>query len=270
VAKRLAQEFGVDLGRVRGTGPGGQVRERDIRDAAAAGAVRTAPDTAPPYAVLPESTIRKTTAQRMAQSAAIPQFHLTVPIEMTALLAARAASKSAPAPTITAMLVKAAAGALTSHPRVNAQWVDGQVRNYRAVNIGVAVATEHGLVVPIVHDAHRLSLPEIDRQLAEKRARAARHALTVDDVGDGTFTISNLGAAGVLHFTALINPPQTAILAVGALHTAWAGEGTTPRPVPTCMATLTGDHRAMDGMDGLRFLQALKNAVEAPETSSAG
>jgi pyruvate dehydrogenase E2 component (dihydrolipoamide acetyltransferase) len=272
-ARRLAQQLSVDIGRVPGTGPGGQVRERDVQAAAAARAGSaesvSAEDVAePPYRVLPESSYRKATVQSVTHSAAIPQFHLTVPLDMTAVVHARAHADRDRRPTITAMLVKAAAAALDRHPRLNAWWVEGEVRHYREINIGVAVGTADGLAVPIVHGADRLSLVDIDRCLAEKRRRAAKHDLTLADVRGGTFTISNLGPAGVLQFAALINPPQTAILAVGALHSAWSAAGGQSRLVPTCLVTLTADHRAMDGTDAASFLRSLQAIVQSPETWS--
>ena len=201
---------------------------------------------------------RKTTAQRMAASAAIPQFQLTVRARMETLLQTRDRLDEPRRPTITAYLTKAVAEALRRHPRLNSTYEEGQLRLHPVVNIGVAVATEMGLAVPVVHDAVRLSVVDIDEQITRLQDRASRQRLRMDDVQGATFTISNLGQAGVLQFAALVNPPQTAILAVGAIQPDPGGEGR------GCLLTLSCDHRALDGIDGAEFLRTLQTLLQQP------
>lgn len=269
IARRIAADLGVDLTKVDGSGPRGRITERDVRAAADAREQGSLPDLEAAekrYTVLRDSGYRRTTAQRMIASAEIPQFQLTRQLEMTALLATRSALPDPERPTITAMLVKAVAQALQEHPRLNATFVDGEVRHYFDTNIAVAVATDDGLAAPVIHRANTLSVADINAGLATKRSKANQRRLDLTDVSDGTFTISNLGAAGVVEFTALINPPQTAILAVGALHPAWVIGASQPRSAPCCMVTLTCDHRAVDGADGAKFLESLASVVAKRET----
>lgn len=268
IARRLARELNVDLHEVAGSGPRGRVSEADVKAAAKR---HTAPssDEEPVYKVLPMTNYRRRAAQRMQQSASIPQFQLTIQLEMTALLTTRESFPDDGRPSITGMMIKALVRPLREHPRLNARYIDEEVRHYHSINIGVATATDVGLAVPVIHAVDQLTLSAIDRQLRETRTRASRQELSLDDVRGATFTISNLGAAGILHFTALINPPQTAILAIGAVHHAWMSAESQPRMAPACLVTLSCDHRATDGMDGARFLQTLKATVEDPATWSA-
>lgn len=267
IARRIAEDLGVDLRKIKGSGPRGRITEQDVR---------TAPDThdenslavpdaaESPYEVLRESGYRRTTAQRMIVSAEIPQFHLTIQLEMTALLAVRSELSESDRPTITAILVKAVAEVLNRHPRLNAVFVNGEVRHYFDTNIAVAVATDEGLAAPVIRGANNLSVTEINQALIEKRTRATQRRLDLEDVSDGTFTISSLGATGIVEFAALVNPPQAAILAVGSLHPAWVIGAAQPRLAPCCMVTLSCDHRAVDGADGAKFLQTLKSVVANP------
>lgn len=267
-ARRLAAQLGVNLSRLQPTRRDGRITEADVR--AAAGGASSATDPHPPhapaapgtaegdaYTVETPTSYRKTTAQRMAASAAIPQFQLTVRAEMGALVQTRRrAGEHRPA--LTAYFVKAAAEALRRHPRLNSTYEEGALRRFQAINVGVAVATPAGLAVPVIHGADRLSPRDIDAQLADLRKRAVAQQLRIEDVRGGTFTISNLGERGVLQFAALVNPPQTAILAVGTLHT--EGENDAPRS----LLTLSCDHRALDGMDGAEFLDTLRGLLEQP------
>jgi pyruvate dehydrogenase E2 component (dihydrolipoamide acetyltransferase) len=269
-ARRLAAQLGVNHSQLRPTRPDGRITEADVRAAAAAATSATeppAPDHPPPgaavgqpYSIEAPTPYRKTTAQRMAASAAIPQFQLTVPAEVGALVQTRQRSGATVRPGLTAYLVKATADTLRRHPRLNSTFEEGTLRRFHAINLGVAVATAAGLVVPVIRDADRLSVREIGAQLAELRGRAAAQRLRIEDVRGGTFTISNLGQAGVLQFAALVNPPQTAILAVGALHNDAASGA------PRLLLTLSCDHRALDGADGAEFLQTLRTLLEHPAT----
>ena len=212
----------------------------------------------------PLSAMRRSIAARMTRSAAIPQFRLVreAVIEMPDQAAGR------PKATYTDLLLWATARALTEVPSVNAGWVEADppsVRVHPAVNLGLAVAVDDGLLVPVIADAAALSLERIavERRRVEQAARQGR--LRPGDLEGGTFTVSNLGAAGIDEFAALINPPEAGILAVGAVK---------PRPVvvegmlvaaPTVRLTLTGDHRVFDGMEGAKFLAALVAHLGPPD-----
>ena len=249
LARRRAKELGVDISGVEGTGPRGRVTEDDVvraHEAAQAGAPESRP--------LPR--MRRAIARSMTRSAAIPQFRLVreVVIEMSDHAA------DGPKATYTDLLLWAAAKALAERPSVNASWIDGDppsVRVHPAVNLGFAVAVDDGLVVPVIPDAASLSLAQTSAQRRRLEQAARRGRLRPENLEGGTFTVSNLGAAGIDEFTALINPPEAGILAVGAVK---------PRPVvvkgmlvaaPTVRLTLTGDHRVFDGMEGAKFLAAL-------------
>jgi pyruvate dehydrogenase E2 component (dihydrolipoamide acetyltransferase) len=193
----------------------------------------------------------------MAASAAIPQFQLTIRVSLETVLRRRAAVPAERRPGVTAYLIQAAAEALVAHPRLNSTYEDNEVRQHHAVNIGVAVATEDGLAVPVIHHAPGLSADEIHVRLQGLRHRAGLHELRLEDVRGGTFTLSNLGP-DILQFAALVNPPQTAILAVGTIHPDSTGH-------PRCFLTLSCDHRALDGADGAAFLRTLRAHLEQPD-----
>ncbi|GIH71793.1 dihydrolipoamide acetyltransferase family protein [Sphaerimonospora thailandensis] len=234
--------------------------EREIEKAEKAGDVEEVPLTA----------VRRITARRLIQSVQqAPHFYLTTMVDAEPLLAFRAEvntrlGERGPRVTVTDLIVKACAIELREHPEVNASWADTRILRHRRVHIGIAVALDDGLIVPVVHDADVRTLTEIAREahaLADK-ARAGR--LTLDELGGGTFTVSNLGPFGIDHFTAVINPPQAAILAVGAAQ---------PQPVVrdgelavgTMMAlTLSIDHRVLDGATGAAFLTGLKELLQQP------
>ena len=257
LARRRAAELGLDPAGVEGTGPGGRVTEADVMNAHEAAQARAGE-------LGPLSAMRRSIAARMTRSAAIPQFRLVreAVIEMPDQAAGR------PKATYTDLLLWATARALTEVPSVNAGWVEADppsVRVHPAVNLGLAVAVDDGLLVPVIADAAALSLERIavERRRVEQAARQGR--LRPGDLEGGTFTVSNLGAAGIDEFAALINPPEAGILAVGAVK---------PRPVvvegmlvaaPTVRLTLTGDHRVFDGMEGAKFLAALVAHLGPPD-----
>jgi pyruvate dehydrogenase E2 component (dihydrolipoamide acetyltransferase) len=202
---------------------------------------------------------------------AAPQFVLSVDVDMSRILALRGAS---PAGTksedsanvsITSVVVKAAALTLKKHPRLNASFVDGRLMLYEPVNIGVAVGGDAGLTVPVVLSADQKTLSRIDEEIRALQEKAQRARFSERDLAGGTFTISNLGMFGVDRFDAIINPPQSAILAMGGIRImpVFSGEdGLIPRPVVTL--SLTVDHRAMDGLHGAKFLADLKAILEEP------
>jgi len=262
VARRLAEQLGVDLARVAGTGPGGSITRADV-ETAAGGA--PGPGRAGPAAGAPESLTRvqRAVAKHMAEAAVVPTFAAEIEVDMTACTELRRSLD--PAPSYNDLVVKACALALRDHPRVNSHYTEEGFVAGPAINVGIAVAAEDALLVPVIHDADRKSLAEIAqeaRELAEK-ARAGR--LAPADLDGGTFTVSNLGMHGVLRFEAILNTPQAAILAVGAV---------TPRPAvgsdgglvvrSLLSATMVSDHRILYGADSARFLARVKELLEAP------
>ncbi|MDX6485752.1 MAG: hypothetical protein QOF43_905 [Gaiellaceae bacterium] len=259
-ARRLARERSVRLEDVKGTGPHGAIQAADIVTQVAEG--RTAP--AQPVA----SNAWKTMADRMQQSwRDVPHFFLERDVDATRLNSWRAASRRRPGyegVTHTDLLIVICAAALADHPRVNATWRDGSVHYQEAINIGIAVATEDALIVPVVHGAERLELKAVAQARSDLVARARERKLRPADVTGGTFTISNLGMFGVDAFHAIVNAPQAAILAVGRILdriVAVDGEAVV-RPMLTL--SLSFDHRVVDGAEGARFLDTLASLAEEP------
>ncbi|TFD85246.1 MULTISPECIES: 2-oxo acid dehydrogenase subunit E2 [Cryobacterium] len=205
--------------------------------------------------------MRRTAARRMVVAWEAPVFHLTVEVDMTEASRAKEVVSGA---TVTDVLVRATAHALTSVPEVNVH-VDGEaVVSFQRAHVGIAVATEKGLTVPIIHNADQLDLEEIALRRRDIVGRARTGGLGREDITGGTFTISNLGMLGVTRFDAIVNAPQAAILAVGATirRNVWTEDGGAWRPIAEL--TLTSDHRALDGAVAARFLAALKSELEAP------
>lgn len=297
-ARRLARELGVDLKQVVGSGPQGRIQSEDVRRAYAvqAQAVAAVPAAAtevtkpvtpaptvealgvqtPIAEVIPLAGIRKVIAQRMQQSAQnAPHIHLEITVDATAAEALRARANQRLKPgqakvSLTAVIARACAWALTQHPRLNA-WLMATPQNEQIiipaqVNLGIAVAVEEGLIVPVVRDAARKSLLQLATEINDLVERARQNRLKPEDVVEGTFTISNLGMFGVERFTAIINPPQVAILAVGSLRReVVADEQGQIHVRPVFTVTLCADHRVVDGAVGARFLADLREALEQPE-----
>ncbi len=273
VARRLAGELGVDLAVVQGSGPNGRVIKRDV-EAAAVAAVPAAvitpelPDTE--FVDLPLSQMRKTVARRLAESLGpVPHFFLTVDVDMARALQARGrvnellAAQGAKA-SLNDMVIKAVAVALTHHPECNAWWQGDSIRRFNRVHIGVAVAVPDGLITPVVRDAHAKGLGRISTEVRELAGRAREKKLQPHEYTGSTFSISNLGMFGIEEFTAVINPPEAGIIAVGAVE---------ERPVardgelvvrPRMRVTMSCDHRVIDGAQGARFLATLKSFLEEP------
>jgi pyruvate dehydrogenase E2 component (dihydrolipoamide acetyltransferase) len=297
LARRLAKEHGIDLASVTGTGPGGRIVRADV-DAAVARAGRApqpaggsqpspartaaaATASAAPVAqrreddeVVPLSAVRRITAERLTASAAAPQFYLTTLVEADRLLAVRAevnaglAARAGDGETVkvsvTDLLVRICALVLRQHPEVNASWGGDAILRHRHVNVGVAVAMDDGLIVPVVHDADTATLADIATRTRDLAQRGRTGRLKPDEFSGGTFTISNLGMYGIDHFTAVVNPPEAAILAVGA-GTAEPVVRDGQVVVRTIIKmTLTSDHRVLDGATAAAFLRDLKNALENP------
>jgi pyruvate dehydrogenase E2 component (dihydrolipoamide acetyltransferase) len=266
-ARRLAADRGVDLASLAGSGPHGGVVAADVLAAAgtsAAPSLAAVPSTAP----LEVAPAWRRMAERLSTSwQTAPHFFLSRDVDAGRLVSWRASVRAKPGyehVTHTDFLVKLSAEALARHPRVNATWSDGTIVPTEEVNVGIAVATEDALVVPVVHGADRLSL----RDVAERRRSlvgAARDGrLRPDDVTGGTFTVSNLGMYGVDAFLAVLNPPQAAILAVGRIVDRVVAVGGVPAVRPTLTLSLSFDHRVVDGARGAEFLDTLASLIEEP------
>jgi pyruvate dehydrogenase E2 component (dihydrolipoamide acetyltransferase) len=269
LARRIARERGIDLASLHGTGPEGRIVAEDVEGAPTGAAPAPAAPPMPAGEVERRelTNVRRTIARRLTEAWQIPVFQLQLSADMTrvnALLERLRADESAPKTTVTDVLTKVCAAALIRHREVNAQWTDEAIVLHPSANVGLAVAAPQGLVVPVIKGAERLTLAEIATARADLVTRAREGRLQRADLEDGTFTISNLGMFGVESFTAVLNPPQAAIVAVGA-----AVDRAVPLDgelVVRPMLTLTGtfDHRAVDGAPAAAFLQALKELLEEP------
>ena len=270
LARRLASERGVDLSQIAGSGPGGRIVKSDVERVGAA-ALPSTPETAKGEVRIQELTkAQQVVARRMAESkATAPHFYLTIEIEMTKAVEARAAIKAAsregdPVPSYNDMVVKACAIALTEFPKANGAYRDGRFELYSRVNVGVAVAAEEGLVVPTVFDADRKGLRQI---AAETRALATKvrdGSVTPPELSGGTFAVSNLGMYGIEEFAAVIDAPQAAILAVGAIREAPTVRDGEIVPARLMKVTLSCDHRILYGAEGAELLARLKQLLEEP------
>jgi len=274
LARRLARERGIDLATLRGTGPEGRIIAEDVeqggrREPAAAPASNSLLQAIPAGEAerIPLTSIRKTIARRLTEAWQIPVFQLQASADMTrvnALVARLREGDPDVRLTVTDVLTKICAQALMRHREVNAEFTEDAIVLHPSANVGLAVAAPQGLVVPVIRGAERLSLTEIAQVRADLVGRARENKLRAEDLEGGTFTISNLGMYAVESFTAVLNPPQAAIVAVGATQdrVVPAGGETAVRP----MVTLTGtfDHRAVDGAPAAAFLQTLQESLEDP------
>jgi pyruvate dehydrogenase E2 component (dihydrolipoamide acetyltransferase) len=269
LARRIARERGVDLRSLRGTGPDGRIVAEDV-ERAETGAPRASgsePQSPGDVEVRQLTSIRRTIARRLTAAWEAPVFQLVVSADMTNALALVERLRELhpdERPTVTDVLTRVTAAALMRHRDVNALFVDGAIHVYPTANVGIAVAAPQGLVVPVIRGAERLSIAETARARGEVVQRARDNKLQQADLADGTFTISNLGMFGIEQFVAVINPPQVAILAVGATEDRVVARDGELAVEPTMTMTLTCDHRAIDGAVGAQFLQTLKQLVESP------
>jgi pyruvate dehydrogenase E2 component (dihydrolipoamide acetyltransferase) len=269
-ARRLAAERGIDLDSlVGGSGPHGALVAADIPGGTPAPAAPAAAATppAPDGEELPLSRIWSIMAERTAQSwTSAPHFYLLREVDAGRLGSWRevAAKRLGRGVSVTDLLVRATAAALQAHPRVNAAWADGSIRLNGEVNVGIAVAVEDGLVVPVIHGADRIGLEAIAARREDVVSRAREGALRPEDVERGTFTISNLGMYGVDAFNAVVNAPQAAILAVGRIVDRVVAVEGSPAVRPTMVLTLSCDHRVVDGARAAEFLDALATLIEEP------
>jgi pyruvate dehydrogenase E2 component (dihydrolipoyllysine-residue acetyltransferase) len=264
-ARRLAAERGVDVDALRGSGPGGAVLAEDVLAAkSAAAAVAPTPRIVAPAPSV--GTVWRIMADRMTQSwTTAPHFYLVREVNASRLIAWRDRAKlKIPGPTYTDLLVKLVAAAIAQHPRVNVSWKDGTIVQHPDINIGLAVAIDDGLVVPVIHRADTLTLAEIAARRADLSTRAQSGKLRPADIQSGTFTISNLGMYGIDAFNAIVNPPQAAILAVGRIADRVVPVNGQPAVQPQMVLTLSCDHRALDGARAAQFLGALADLLEEP------
>ena len=266
LARRIARERGIDLASLSGTGPEGRIVAEDVERAE----VGAAPAAAQPPGAIERrelTSIRKTIARRLTEAWQIPVFQLQVSIDMTrtdALVASLREHDEGPKTTVTDVLTKVCASALMRHREVNAQYTDDAILLLPTANVGIAVAAPQGLVVPVIHGAEQLRLVEIAAARADIVARAREGKLQRADLEDGTFTISNLGMYRVERFTAVLNPPQAAIVAVGATEDRAVAVDGELAVRPTMSVTGTFDHRAVDGAPAADFLQTVKELLEEP------
>jgi pyruvate dehydrogenase E2 component (dihydrolipoamide acetyltransferase) len=275
LAKKIAKEKGIDLNLVTGTGESGRIVKRDVEQFSPAAAVTAAPAQTAVFVpagqekqeAIPNSQMRKTIAKRLGASKfSAPHYYLSVEFDMDAAIAFRKQYNSIPDTKISFndIVVKAVALALKAHPQVNSQWFDDKMVLNHHVHVGVAVAVEDGLVVPVLKFANEMNLPQIGSQVRDFAGRARSKKLTPQEMDGSTFTVSNLGMFGIGEFTSIINQPNSAILSVGAI---------VQKPVVkegeivvgnTMKLTLACDHRTVDGATGAQFLQTLKEYIENP------
>jgi pyruvate dehydrogenase E2 component (dihydrolipoamide acetyltransferase) len=293
LARKVAQQNNLDINQLQGSGPGGRVVIRDVEQALAQGQPAAAPSLAagaapevsltPTTAAqqtagdqdLPNSMMRKTIAKRLlAGKNEAPHFYLTISAEMTKLLEWRAQLNaevqperpdSPPKVSVNDLIILAVSRALLRHPQVNASWQGSFIRRFGTVDISMAVAIEDGLITPIIRNAQQLGVRDIARQSRELAKKAKDNALKPEEFQGGTFSISNLGMMGIEEFTAIINPPQAAILAVGAtIPTPWVNDEGEVIVQKRMKMTMSCDHRVIDGATGALFLQTLKRYLENP------
>ncbi len=298
LAKRIAEEKGIDLKQVHGTGPEGRIVKSDVESfvpsakpaqpqpaqqpapvqQAAPAEQKAAPQPAPApqaqatsvggdYEDVPVSQMRKTIARRLGESMfTAPHFYLTMEINMDKAMELRGTVNAVSPVKISFndFVLKAAAVALKQHPNVNSSWLGDKIRRYKYVNIGVAVAVDEGLLVPVVRNADQKTLSTIAAEVKEMAAKAKDKKLQPKDWEGSTFSISNLGMFGIDEFTAIINPPDSCILAIGAIKSAVAFVNGEVKPTNVMKVTLSCDHRSVDGATGAAFLQTLKEFLENP------
>lgn len=286
LARKVARDHGIDLASLVGTGPGGRIVNSDVKAAVAAiekpltdgAAPSRGTGPRPPIAPaasdeltddleVPLTAVRRITARRLTQSTTVPHFDLTIVVDAGEMLAFRGqVNRRAQGAkvSVTDLLVRACAVTLRRHLQVNSSWAEDHILQHRRIHVGVAVALDDGLIVPVIRDADRKSLGEIAAETRALSERARAGHLTPDEYAGGTFTISNLGMHGIDHFTAVLNPPEAAILAVGAASdepVVVQGQVTSRTIIKL---TLSVDHRVLDGSVAAAFLHDLKDTLEEP------
>jgi len=289
VARRMADQAGIDLGLIEGTGPGGRIVKDDVEQAIATGSAEPGTAAVPSPSVAASgvssvaaasgparleakdvelSMMRKAIASRLTQSIGpVPHFFLTSEIDMGRALDMRKEMNQRIAPEkvgVNDLLVKATAEALARHPDINASWAGDRIRHHASADIGIAVAVEDGLITPVLHEADRKGLLQIARETADLVARARERKLMPEEYQGATFSVSNLGMFDIDQFTAIINPPEAGILAVGSTiekPVVVDGEVAVRRRM---RVTMSCDHRVIDGASGARFLRTFRAMLENP------
>jgi pyruvate dehydrogenase E2 component (dihydrolipoamide acetyltransferase) len=281
LARRLAREQGIDLGALQGSGPGGRIIRRDIEAAqshagSTAAAGSAAPAAARPRAAAtgedfqeqPLTQIRKTIARRLSESIGpIPTFYLTAELDLSKVTELRQAMVDMGDEfkvSVNDIILKAVATALAQHPEVNAHWLGDRIRYHNRVHLGMAVATEDGLIVPVIFDADRKRMSEISRESRELAKRARERKLKPEEYTGSTFSVSNLGMFGIDQFTAIINPPEVGILAIGAAEDKVVVRDGEFAVEKRLRVTMSCDHRVVDGAVGAEFLRTLRRMIENP------
>lgn len=274
LARRLAAERGLDLAGIGGSGPGGRIVKRDVEAAPgitptpAAPRPALRPSSGEDYRDVPLTQIRKTIARRLAESIGpVPTFYLTAEFDLERAAEMRTAMAElgdAYKVSFNDIILKAVATALAQHPECNAHWLGDQIRYFNRVHLGMAVAVEDGLITPVIFDADRKGLREIATEARELAARARDRRLKPEEYTGSTFSVSNLGMFGIDQFTAIINPPEAGILAIGGIESrpvVLNGDVVVRRRL---RVTMSCDHRVIDGATGARFLQTVRRLLEVP------
>ena len=294
LAKRIAKQAGIDLASVKGSGPNGRIVRADVEgkqasapatkaESAAAQPAQAPAPAAPkpatpapaitaPHTKVPNTNMRKVISRRLGEQQLVPHFFLTAHVEIDKLLALRAelngkSPKDGPGAyklSVNDLVIKACAVALRRHPNVNASWTEDAIIQYHDVDISVAVSLPEGLITPIIRNADRLGLAAVSNAMKDLAGRAKAGKLKPEEFQGGTFSISNLGMFGTAEFTAIINPPQAAILAVGAGTRQAVVKGDEIKIATVMSITITADHRVMDGAAAAEFVQTVKGLLEEP------
>jgi len=273
LVRKLARERSIDLGAVEGTGPQGRIIKRDIESHPSASRGSTASSgQRPSPRIVKASSMRRTIARRLTESKqSVPHYYLTIDVDIAPLADAREAMNAQleaknDKVSLNDLIIKAAAMTLRRVPEVNASWMDKEIHYHQVVDISVAVAIEDGLMTPVIRDADRKGVAEIAREVRELAVRARDKKLQPEEMTNGTFSISNLGMFGIEEFSAVINPPEAAILAVGTIRNEPVVEGGAIVAARRMRFTMSCDHRVIDGATGAKFMAALKATIESPPT----
>jgi len=271
LARKLARERGIDLTKVRGTGPGGRIVKEDVLRALEEKEAASAVEKVAAREEFSLSRVEKIMAERMEESKReIPHFYLTVEVDFSEVVKLRGdlleefEEEKKVHLTYTDFIIKACARALKKFPKVNSHYKDGKIITFSNVNLGLAVARENGLVVPVIKDADKKDIFEIAGKREELVKKAVDDKLSLEDIEGGTFTLSNLGMMGIKNFMAIINPPQVCILATGKIEEKVIANEEEIVVAPVMEMTLSCDHRVVDGYLGSKFLQEVKKGLEKP------
>lgn len=268
LARRMAREMGVSLESVQGSGPRGRIVAADVKNAKTAPAAPAARAEARATSTIPLTAMRRTIAKRLAESTGpIPHFYLTADYDVTNLISIRQQMVEITGTKVSLndFLIRAIALALRQHPNVNASWGDDAITQHGDIHVGVAVATADGLITPVIRNADQKSVSEIATEVRALAEKAKNRKLKPEEYQGSTFTISNLGAWGIEEFTAIINPPNAAILAIGTAEARPVADANRQLVIRDRMkVTLSCDHRIIDGASGAEFLKTLRQYVEQP------